>query len=48
MRARHRECMNSALSDAIETIGNASLTALHVSKGDMKVAQRSTGATARS
>jgi UrcA family protein len=48
MRDRYRECMNQALTEAIETIGNPALTALHVSKSDMKLAQRTTGATARS
>lgn len=48
MRERYKGCMNQALQDAIETIGNPALTALHVSKSDMKLAQQNTGATARS
>jgi UrcA family protein len=48
MRDRYKGCMNQALTDAIETIGNPALTALHVAKTDMKLAQRTTGATARS
>lgn len=48
MRDRYKGCMNQALTDAIETIGNPALTALHVSKSDMKLAQRTTGATSRS
>lgn len=48
MRDRYRECVNEALTGAIETIGNPALTALHVSKSDMKLAQRTTATTARS
>lgn len=48
MRTRFRECRNQALSDAIETIGNPSLTALHVAKSDMKLAQHDANAVRRS
>jgi len=48
MRDRYKGCMNQALTDAIETIGNPALSALHVSKSDMKLAQRTAGATAQS
>lgn len=48
MRDRYKGCMNEALTGAIETIGNPALTALHVSKSDMKLAQRTASATARS
>jgi UrcA family protein len=48
MRDRYKGCMNEALTDAIETIGNPALTALHVAKTDMKLAQRTAGATAQS
>lgn len=48
MRDRYKDCMNQALGDAIETIGNPALTTLHVSKSDMKLAQRTTSATSQS
>jgi UrcA family protein len=48
MRDRHRECMDRALTGAIETIGHPSLTALHASKTDMKLAQRGSNASSKS
>jgi UrcA family protein len=48
MRDRYKGCMNQALERAIETIGNPALSALHVSKSDMKLAHRATDATSQS
>jgi UrcA family protein len=43
-----RECIDRALTDAIATISNPSLTSLHASKNDMKLAQRKTEAPSKS
>ncbi|HVF15983.1 MAG TPA: UrcA family protein [Steroidobacteraceae bacterium] len=48
MRERHRDCVNNALSDAVETIGHPSLTALHAAKHDTKLAQRKMDSVPRS
>lgn len=47
-RDRHRDCIDRALNDAIETIANPSLAALHASKKEMRLAQRKTNAESKS
>jgi UrcA family protein len=39
MRVRKARCMDNALNGAVETIGNASLTALHTKRTEEKLAQ---------
>jgi UrcA family protein len=48
MRERHRDCVSHALTDAVETIGHPSLTALHAAKHDTKLAQRKMDSVPRS
>jgi UrcA family protein len=48
VRDRHRECIDRALNDAIETIGNPSLAALHASKKEMRLAQSKSAAESKS
>jgi len=47
-RDRHRDCIDRALNDAIETIGNPSLAALHASRKEMRLAQSKTDAGSKS
>ena len=48
MRDRHAACIDRALSDAIETIGNPSLAAFHATKKEMRLAQSKTAAESKS
>jgi UrcA family protein len=47
-RDRHRHCVDRALADAIATIGHPSLTTLHASKSEMKLAQGKAEAPSKS
>jgi UrcA family protein len=47
-RDQHRDCIDRAMSDAIETIGNSSLAALHASKKEMRLAQSKSDAGSKS
>lgn len=40
MRIRKQQCQDNALTQAIATIGNESLTALHTKRSEEKLAQR--------
>jgi UrcA family protein len=48
MRNRYRDCTTRALSEAVDTIGHPSLTALHAAKHDTKLAQGKMDMTPRS
>jgi len=42
MRVRKQQCEHNALTGAVATIGNESLTALHTKRSEAKLAQRKT------
>jgi len=48
MQKRYRECVSQAVENAVATIGNPSLTALHEAKNDVKLAQSNMKAMPRS
>jgi UrcA family protein len=47
-RDRHRQCVDRALTDAIATISHPSLTSLHASKKETKLAQGKSESTSKS
>jgi UrcA family protein len=48
MQERHRDCVRRAMAGAVETIGHPSLSALHATKHDSKLAQRKMDVAPRS